>query len=685
LAEPITAMSASQPDPPQQAPIDPGQIPLSPDDLAMWRGLITKSREARKKVATWWDANLKTYAPDASASPEDYGTQLNTNRDFTLVERKKADLFYQRPDVTVVPSPLFAGQEALLETHQAILNESLGPDGVNATAMVHQVLFDVLCTAGTGFTLMGYESATVPTPVLRQETGQIEISPVPIYENVFWEPFSPWQSLLPHDLKSTDYDRAAAWMGMEFEIPVRSAKRKGWVGEDYKGSAPDKDLHHDNGATTGGEAVCHGVLIFYKSALFRDDRVHPLHMTKLVLIEGAESAAEHMDSPYQTLDAQGKLTPDSLIGFPIHPLTIRTLTDSQYVPSDCTMSRPIVNELNTFRRQMVEQRDANILRWIYNVDTLPTDALGKIVRSPIGGFIGVPGDAFVGDGAIKELPHGTYPRENFAFNDYLDGDLARTHALDANQQGVSTEGEGTATEAQIQQENVNARLGFERGKALNWFADQGCTKYSTLLMRFLSTADAAAIVGPDAAKLWDSWRKAVPARLAFTCLPDSSLRTDVAVERKRVRDDYTFFANDPFINRMEFLKESMPKMGYSLRVINQEPPEKGPEPTKPGLSFKGDDLNPLNPQFALVVEAMAQCGIVFSQKAIAEAQGAASNQILMQQAQVANAEANGEKPKDTGHGGKVAQMEGLSKHATDLTGGMQGSGAVTPMGAGGIQ
>src|SRR5690606_5234080 len=212
-------------------------------------------------------------------------------------------------------------------------------------------------------------------------------------------------------------------------------------------------------------------------------------------------------------------TPDSLRGFPIHPLAVRVLTDSAYPPSDCTVIRPLVNELNVFRRQMVEYRDAMTLRWQYNTDTLPEDALQKIVRSPIGGMIGVPGEAFVGEGAIKELPHGSMPRESFASNDYIDNDIARTTAIDANAAGVQSSADQTATEAQIQSANANARLDFERGRVLQWYI-KGVTKFSTLLQRYFSVEDAAAIVGPDRAAIWDQWRKTVPSALAFTAMPD---------------------------------------------------------------------------------------------------------------------------------------------------------------------
>ena len=158
------------------------KLPLSPDDLSMWQERLDLDRDVRKKVMTWADANLEAYAPDLDDDPDAYGENLNTNRDFTLVERKKADLFYQRPEVQAVPSPLMAGSEAILDTHTTILNHALGEFGVNAKLLVHQALFDVLCTAGTGFSVMGYEQAAINVEGQHPVTGQPTTTPVPVYE-----------------------------------------------------------------------------------------------------------------------------------------------------------------------------------------------------------------------------------------------------------------------------------------------------------------------------------------------------------------------------------------------------------------------------------------------------------------------------------------------------------------------
>lgn len=693
----------------------PDVLPLSEDDLKNWRSQIAKAREVRQQEARRAEANLKAYAPTVDTNPDDYDHHINTNRDFTLVERKKADLFYQSPEIAAKASPLFEGHEDLLDTHVAILNEKLGLDGVNAKAMVHQVLFDVLCPWGTGFTIMGYESTTVPTPVtkptLHPMTGQpmmgpdgkpLEepvlhpvtqeplMAPVPVHEECFWEWFSPWRMLKPADFRSSEWDKAP-WLGMEVEIPIRTAKRKGWVPDDYEGAPAGKELHYDDGTNQSGDNVARGVIVFYKSALYRDDIVHPQHLTYLVLMEGTDSKgelsqpAEHKDCPYQTLDPHGALTADSLIGFPIHPCTLRTLTDSSIVPSDCTISRPLINELNLGREQMVSQREANLLQFYYDAGTMPADVLNKRTRGPLGGMIGLPSEVFTGsgpEGPFRPFVHGAFPRENFEFNNILDNDLARTHALDSNQQGVVDQGGTTATEAQIQQSNVNARLGLERGNVLDWYV-RGVTKFSTLLQRYETVQSLAKIVGQQAAESVFSWYKTVPSSLAFTAEPDSALRSDTAADRKQATDLYSFLANDPNVDRVELLKSVLRKHHLNPSKIVVQPPPKGPEPARPSFAFGGADLNPLAPQFAIVMEVLRLSGVQISPQAVQEAQAGAQNALLAQQVQTTQDAQQGAAGPQTEHGGKVAQVESLSKHAAALTGGMQGSGQPAPMGAGG--
>ena len=678
---------------------------VSSKDAKYWRGQIEQAVRVRTEQEVWWDANDKAYAPTGGETPDGYGSHINTNRDFTLVERKKADLFYQRPEVTLQPSPLLeqpiadpmSGQPLMgppnaqgqaqpipssvaLQAHQEIVNELLGPDGIDAVRMAHQTIFDVLDLSGVGFTKMGYESVTQAVDQVDPVTGEAVSVPVPVYENCFWHHFGPKQALVPADFRSTEWDRAP-WLGYKGQLPLTPGNRaKYHLPDDFTGSRIDNTLYFDRGGSnpeSGGVFTIYE--LWYRSCLYREDRPHPEHLTHLVLVDGVDDPVIEEDSPDQTLDPQGSLTPDSLIGFPIHPLNMRTRTDTAWPPADATVSRPLVNELNVNRRQAVEFRDAATLKWQYNTDVLPLESVSKIVRAPIGGMIGVPGEAFAGEGAIKELPQGSMPRENVIVAEQIDNDISRTWAMDAGQQGVQSSQGQTATAEQIQQSNANARLDFERGIVLQWYC-KGVTKFSTLVQRYLPVQRAAQIVGPQRAQIWDVWRKQVPSALAFTAMPDSALRVDQAVDRKQAQDLYSFLANDPYIQkgRPKLLEKLLRKYHIDPTgiVIPPDPPK--PEPPKASLAFKGEDL--VAPQAPIVIEILQQLGIQVSPQAVAMSQ-AMLQQSEMLAAQAAAAEGGQPGEGDTKHGGKLPAQESLSKHAADQTGGMQGVGGTAAMGA----
>ncbi len=679
-------------------------------DAASWRSEIDRAVRVRKDLEQWWDANDKAYAPTQSGSPDQYGSCINTNRDFTLVERKKADLFYQKPEVSAQPTPLSdlpilvngrpfmlpaaPGQQPQpipgtvgVQAHEEIVNELLGADGIDAVRMAHQTIFDVLDLSGVGFTKMGYESVTIDVPNKAADpldpTAPPTV-PVPIHETCFWHHYGPKQALVPADFRSTEWDRAP-WLGYKGQLPLTPGNRAKYkLPETFQGNKTDGSLYFDRGQSgSDGEQVFTVNEIWYRSCLYREDRPHPEHLTHMVIVDGLDGPngdiAIEEDSPDQTLDGRGGLTPDSVIGFPIHPLNMRTRTDSAWPPADATITRPLVNELNVSREQNVQYRDAMTLRWQYNTDTLPPDALGKIVRSPIGGMIGVPGDAFNGEGAIKELPQGSMPRESFTIADYIDNDISRSWALDASQQGVQGDSQ-TATAEQIQQSNANARLDFERGIVLQWYC-KGVTKFATYVQRYLPVERAAQIVGPQRAQIWDVWRKSVPSSLAFTAMPDSALRVDQAVDRKQAQDLYSFLANDPYIQkgRGKLLEKLLRKFHIDPSGIVAPPDPSRPEPPKLSLAFKGEDF--IGPQAPIVIEILQQQGITVSPENVQLSQALLHQSLMLAATAGAAEDAQGE--GNTKHGGKLAQQESLSKHAADQTGGMQGVGGTAAMGAAG--
>jgi hypothetical protein len=668
-----------------------------------WRGRITRAEARQKNWHAWWDACLKAYAPSVKDDPKGYQETVRTNRIFTIVERKSAELFYQKPEITVSASPLL---EALgpdgakvASAHGAILNEELGLDGVNVRELARRVIFDYLLFS-IGPTKIGFRSYTkdvptaVPTGAVDPLTGQpetaIQVIPVPVKREVFWENLSPKQFLIPADWTSTRFDEAP-WLGFTFSMGLHEAKRlyKDKIPADFKGGDRKSDErefdHGDAPDAMPSTDTVSGTEIWYRTSAFDPNESHPDHLSQIVLLDGIPEPVEDRPSPDQTFDAQGRMTPDSLIGYPLHPLVIRTLTDAAYVMSDVAIALPLVQELDKFRTQMVQQRDATILRYFHNTDLLPNEALEKAIAAPLGGSVGLPGDAFPDiTRVIAAMPHGPFPRENFTMNDYLDNDLARTHAIDATSSGT-TENSQTATEAQLRQANVNVRLGWEQGFVADWYL-RGVTKFSTLVQRYLDVDDAAQIVGQPAAQLWDKWRRESPTSLSFTMAPDSSLRNDTPLDRKQLQDVFTYLANDPSLNRSYLTTKLLTKYHLDPSQAILPPaqvPQPKPQPPNLSLAFKGEDLNPMSPQSPIVLDILSKMGVQIDPTAIQNAMGLGQVAMAAQQAQAAAQAAAKGPDGQPPHPGKAVPIESMDKHQADTTGAMQGSGQLMPQMSGG--
>lgn len=611
---PMQPPAQAGPSPDPTAPnVSPGApIPLTVDQMGVWWDRVEKSRTRRKLVEDEWQMNLDQYngRPLADRPKKDW---VNPNTDFADVEQKKSQLFFQTPEVHCIPKePLANGHEQTVLIKQAVLNDKLGPNGVDAKRLMDKVIFDCLCPSGWGASKIGYDVTTAPVTTSQPDpmTGlPVEsVVDVPVYEEYFWKHFSPKKLLVPDDYFDNEYD-GAAWIGMEFSQPLISAKRKYHLPDDFT-AANNVDVNvfnQANGANApdGDGNLVTGVEIWYKAALEDESVFHPEWQRKLVLIDGMrEQPASHVDSPYQTLDPRGRLTADSMIGYPIHVLTIRDLTDSAYIRSDCSMTRDLVDQLAKFLTTQVQQRDTAIPLRLVDEGIITKTVMDKITAGEYGSFIPLPAGS-LNPPPIVEMSRAQYPRENFEGQNRIERQLAKTLALDSNQQGAQTDSSRTATELTLVQNNANVRLKAERNRAVSYYL-AGVRKFDSLLQRFATEPDITQIVGPDGDAQFHEWdNKTIAGRYAYAIKPDSGIDIDEATARKQALDSYNFLGKDPLVNRSYLISELAPALHLDPQKLKAPPPPP-PVPDKPSISFafKGDDL--MN---AMAVAVMIEGGI----------------------------------------------------------------------------
>lgn len=663
---PASPLPAAAPVSAVNKPVNPLlNVTVPPAEIKLWETRIADAEEKAEKDTDRHQKCLERYAPMlAEGWTDGYYDEIHTNLLFAIVERKSADLFYKRPDLTVTDTPLIAAlpnSAEIISAHAAIVNHALNAPEVDALDMVDRALLDYQLF-GVGPVKIGYRVFTqdVPDPI---NGGTM---PVPMKSECFIESFSPKKLLIPKGWRSTNYEKGP-WIGWRGEMPLRAARRAFALDPDWKPGAAGADATHFNtgdDAPTGSELVTY-VEVFYKSSIYRDDRVHPDHLTQIVFVDGIKDPVVHRDSLDQTFDAQGRLTADSLIGFPIDPMCLRVLTDASRVQSDAAMILPAVAELDTFRSQQVLHRDVNLQRGYYNTDTVAKDVFEKAQREQQGGLSGMPPEFFTSN-SLKWNEAPPLPPDNWQTEAHIKDDVNQITHITANQQGAQETGQ-TATEATIRQQNVNAALGKEQNRIAKWYL-RIAGKLGTLKMRYLSVEDAAAIVGPQNAAIWNQGRelvKTIPnARFEFTMMPDSALKNDTPTDRKQLQDLFTFLANDPSIRREYFVEQLLLRYHVDpAKAVKPaaEIPKPEPKPIVPGLSFKGEDF--MNPAIVAMIQANPQWGVHVPPEVAKLALIAAA-----QPAMTVTGQAD--------HPGKVAPVESLDKHATDLTGGMSKTGAL---------
>lgn len=705
-SQPAVGSAPTGPAPADAQQPNPVKIALPEDgtnSFEMWKARIQASKDLIDAAKPDWEANQKRYL--VKAAQDKNSEAVVVPKDYANVEQKKALLFFQTPEVQLEPQQ--PGLEEAVPVFEAFLNQLLGADGVNAMAMVEEVLTDALCPAGIFVSKIAYEAVTQgmkdiqvgmepdptappqpampagvlglsqPQPVMRPK---MESVPNIISERYIWDRIDPLKLLIPREFKGSDYDRAS-YLGHEFTMEFPRAKRLFNLPDDFNTfiAEDDRVLGKDNtaaGAEKAGETTqqrVRGWEIFYHAAAFDESEPHPDKIRVLVIIEGMDAPVRHEDSPYQRTTPDGQLI--GMMGFPIHAGALRFVSGTALPPSDCQMSRFIVEELSDGRTQMKLQRKRNTPMRFGDLGRIGgAEALAKIERNVWQSIIPIEAGGSKNDPPIWEMERAHMPSENFQFDAVGNRDLAQTWALDFAQTGVGNDHMQTATEVSVQQQNSNVRLDKERNRFLNWFV-AGVGKLAALVQLFADDQQYVRVLGSDGQARLQQWDKTtVAGKYVYKIKPNSSQRVDVTQDRGQFLQAYNLLAPSPFINQAELITQLVRKFDMDPTKLITQPQQKPTEIPKITFAFKGDDLVSVAPQFPIVVEILRQGGIAIDDQAIQEAQNVAIRQGAPAPV-VAGAVSHGPATPPPPGGAPQPQAQASSpvnKHQTERTGASTG-------------
>jgi len=714
------------------------KIPLSRDEAGAWQARIdaaTKAADAKRKE---WQAYVTAYmVRTLHASGPDH--QITVPLEFAYTELKKSQLAFQVPEVNCKPArPEFAGA---VRAYEGALNHELGQAGADQLLdlVITDVLVCGIAAAKIGYyadirsrqvPVMGpppvdpMTGAPAVDPATNQPAGPVpqtdpmtgepmmQAEPYIAHECYYGDQVPPENLLFPPEFTGGDYDRAA-YLGHRFQLDLQTAITRYGLDPSFNPTAtrPIETLssaEQPDGRDTLTTKDVEGVELFYLATVFdtgqgedaaapppeaaipgvpmsTPDRPHVGQYRRLVFLKGQPEPVVHEDSPYQYVDeVDGKLK--GMKGNPIHVLTLRVLPGSPYPVSDIQAGRPASEEVSLGRSQMVNFRERVMPVLGIDRNRASPELQQKLLANAdvkIGAVIGVDGPP---NEIVTPISVTQFPRDNFKFDEVARGDFELAWSMGARQAGQDVPGEPiTAEEVRTSQAATDTRLAREQNRVLKWWTGYA-EKFGALLQLFKDEPGYAEIVGEDGAKALQAWNRkggdgiaSIEGEFVYSARPDSALRLDAQADRQQKTQLYTQLGNDPNVNRVELLKAVL--ISYSLdpeKIVVEQLPEKGPDPPRISWSFRGEDLQVVDPKtgqpntaFPLVLAIAEQGGFKLPPEAIQNAM-TIGTQIM----QAAGGLAPPMTPQppgmmagpDTTHPGGTTPVQPLNKHAADRDG-----------------
>jgi hypothetical protein len=646
-------------------------VPLTPQEISDWWARIKASEARIEQRENKWDALIKEYVPVVSdgAGAED----VKANSHFRNIHTKTGQLFVRSPKVIMSPKgpaldqtiqidPMTGQQISLtasdaVPVRQAVINYFMSPEEIDAVRLIDECLFDMQGHSGLAAVKVGYRSVsrTVQKPVMQPDPNFIQPPPAPgmlglapqapppqvqatdpmtglpkteavpiiIYEQWYAEKMSSKKLLLDEQLHSPHVEKRSRWIGWKNFLPKRQAMRLYGLSEEDLGAGAEEDdrIFKDEADRSASTVTLKDLVavyeLFYKGTYFTDED-HPDAIYQLVLLESVkERTVVSRKSVDQTFDDQGKLTYDSLVGFPIKVGSLRDFLDSPFAIADAAFTNSVAKNLDVHLQQNIKTRDAAIGKYFYDTDAIDAEDLKKIKSGEVGEFIGLKSGALA-QGADKVFyttaqVHQT--NDDWRTADSLKSVQNETLGINETAAGGNPDTVRSATEIKTSTAGSEGRQEKEQARVIEFYLAI-VRAVDTLIFRYATGERYVTVVGEDGTKKLEQWNKKLGAGCyAYDIKPDSQLRNDVARDRQQKIAAYTVMAPDQMVNRPPILRDIARDFGWDPSlIVLQTPPEQmmqpphggsanahmseqsGDTPNGPGKADSGDNRQERNPR-----------------------------------------------------------------------------------------
>lgn len=561
-----------------------------------WKSRISAARKRRDDLVSLWQENVDARRGRTNETDDGGGTKVN--QDWPLTKAKIAQLFSQTPEVRLTPRDQ-AFNVAVPEFGRR-LNDVITDSDVGSA--IEEVLADVVNAAGIGGVLVSCEKRTepreVPTvdpallpPEAQQAvaTGAISL-PMDTIEHTVdirypVQRISPADLLIPSDFTGSVYDQARwlghdgrmTWAQAQLSLGLTDEQKDDVVGTDKRAGGTTHSLNTDSTKFRDTEVV-NFTEIFYWRHYYHADETSFSAIQRVVFVDGLDEPV--VDEPYT---GQKRLEEGQVVGMrrlPIRVLTLTYISDDSLPPSDSTIGRFQVDELEASRTAMVQQRKHSIpIRW-FDANRVSPNTRSLLEKGTFQGFIPTNGP---GDRAVGEVARASFPQEKFEFDKVAKADLTEIWQVGSNQSGAFAGAGATASEARIIQQNFQTRVGQERDKVSRFFVG-----IAECLAGLLALYDPRPLQLPEGVP-----QEAIANGFVYAVRVDSTVLLDAAEQIDRLQKGLNLTAQSGYVNPKPIIAKIWELLGEDPSTVVIDPQPKAPEPVKVSVSKAEDLMNPL--------------------------------------------------------------------------------------------
>jgi hypothetical protein len=229
---------------------------------------------------------------------------------------------------------------------------------------------------------------------------------------------------------------------------------------------------------------------------------------------------------------------------------------------------------------MIAQRKGSVpIRW-FDTNRVSSGTRSLLEKGTYQGFIPMNGPA---DRAIGEVARAVYPAEKFEFDRIIKNDLTEMWQIGSNQTGAFAQGERSAKEAGIIQQNFQRRVGQEQDKVTRLFV--GIAKVLAGHLAIYGNFALPDDLGQNRALLANSF--------IYTVRADGTVRLDAEQRIEQLLRALNVTAQSGFVNPKPIIEEIWELSGVDPAKVVIDPQPKAPEPVKVSVSKAEDLINPI--------------------------------------------------------------------------------------------